>query len=53
MLNFANLRKTGQAWGFESEESKLLDRYTYDNTFRYGSISDAVEGALQNWLERL
>ncbi len=35
------------------EESKLLERYTYDNAFIYGSISDAVEGALQNWLVRL
>jgi RecB family endonuclease NucS len=35
------------------QESKLLDRYTYDNAFRYGSISDAVDGALQHWLKRL
>ena len=35
------------------EDSKLLERYTYDNAFIYGSLSDAVEGALQNWLVRL
>ena len=29
MLNFANLRKTGQAWGFESEEA--LEDFAWDN----------------------
>jgi RecB family endonuclease NucS len=35
------------------EEFKLFERYTYDKTFTYGAINDAVDGALQHWLKRL
>lgn len=35
------------------EESKLLDRYTYDNRFIYGPINDMVNAALKHWLKRL
>ena len=35
------------------QEAKLLDRYIYDNVFRYGSINDMVGVVLQDWLKRL
>jgi hypothetical protein len=35
------------------EEFKLLDRYSYDKRFIYGSINDMVDAALKHWLKRL
>ena len=35
------------------EEFQIIDRYTYDKRFVYGSINDLVSSALKHWLKRL